>query len=177
MYEGLDQKTILAAEKALAREAAKEEIKALMLEYAQKIDPEIEIEESKQFESDTFNKVVYAAFDEFYYTYDDEILHKIVMKEMGYELDISIQTYSFLHEIGHIVTMQKYESAFDVSVEYDRQRFAIVNSGMDPLSSLRRYKKLQLEKDADGWAYSHYQENKKIIEDLDKKFWEIADRG
>lgn len=175
MYKGLDQETILAA-KALVREAAKEEIFNLYVEYAQKIDSEIELEEGDTFSSDTFNRVAYLGLDEFFYKYDDEDYHNIIMKEMGYIIDISLQTYAFLHELGHIITIDKYDNWLDVSNEYYRMNFAIVNSKMDRLSQLRAYKKLPLELDADEWAYRHYQENKDAVMELDRKIWEIANR-
>lgn len=174
MYEGLDQKTILAAEKALDFQMLKDKMIKVIDKFVQEIDPEIEVEEGDEFESDVFNKVVYAAIDEYFFVYEDEVLHQILLKEKGYNLEISLQMFSILHEIGHIMTISKYKDKLDKAMEYDRLRFNLIKTHKNSLNLLREYKKLDLEVDADEYAYAYYQENKEKVLELDKKLWSMA---
>jgi len=147
----------------------KKEIK----DFVKEIDPSVFVQFHRgNMESDNLSKTVYININEFVYEPNDESLHLQVMKENGLITDILLPTYILLHEIGHVVSFQKYMAKRALLRQYSNQVINIYEN-LKGLERMRAYKKLKLEKDADNFAYKFYLHNYEFVKGFDQKVREL----
>jgi hypothetical protein len=103
-------------------------------------------------ESSILDKTIYLNIDEFLYEYSDEALHKQVLKEQGYILDIELHTFKILHEMGHV--MSAYKVSYDDLLLYEAMVKEIAK--LKEPRRMRAYHSLRLERDANRIGYSLY---------------------
>lgn len=88
-------------------------------------------------------------------------------KSCGFDMDIHIATFGFLHEIGHLIAAQTYE---DLDEELVANQFLADRIDADDVIS---YKNLKMEKDADYTAYDLYISHTEEIKKLDRAICRI----
>jgi hypothetical protein len=143
-------------------------------DFVKEIDPSVFVQFHRgNMESDNLSKTVYIDTDEFVYEFDDESLHLQVMRENGLITDILLPTYILLHEIGHVVSFQKYVAKRALLRQYSSQVVNIYNT-LKGLDRMRAYKNLKLEKDADNFAYKFYLHNYEFVKAFDQKVRELV---
>jgi len=143
----------------------------LLNQFAHSINDNIEVVEGMLFESDMIQRTVFVDLDNLH-AEDDEV-HLQVMREMGYLIDINLYTYSFLHEIGHIMTSNKYSQIVPILRSYIKRVEKLEDLDAEPVEIARVYKRLQLERDADEFAYQYYLHNYEAVKQLDKEILKL----
>lgn len=130
----------------------------------------------KEAESSPIDKIIY--FNPNDYTDDirNSNLHFVALQKIGIVIDIKLPTYYILHELGHIITINKYKRPLLKLHNYSRQcrtlRFGFpLHRNEQKL--LNDYKKLDLERDADTFAYELLLSDHDSIVELENKIIEI----
>lgn len=139
----------------------------LLNRFARSIDADIKVVEGYINESDIISKEVFVDLHNL--QAEDNDVHLQVMRELGYLIDINLYTYSFLHEIGHIMSASKYEQIIPFLRSYIKRVERLEVSDLEPLEMARKYKELQLEKDADEYAYQYFLHNYEKVKELDSE--------
>lgn len=139
----------------------------LLNRFARSIDADIRVVEGYINESDIISKEVFVDLHNL--QAEDNDVHLQVMRELGYLIDINLYTYSFLHEIGHIMSASKYEQIIPFLRSYIKRVERLEVSDLEPLEIARKYKELQLEKDADEYAYQYFLHNYEKVKELDSE--------
>lgn len=139
----------------------------LLNRFARSIDADIKVVEGYINESDIISKEVFVDLHNL--QAEDNDVHLQVMRELGYLIDINLYTYSFLHEIGHIMSASKYEQIIPFLRSYIKRVERLEVSDLEPLEIARKYKELQLEKDADEYAYQYFLHNYEKVKELDSE--------
>lgn len=136
--------------------------------FIHEIDPTIRVVfHEDEMECDPIRKIVYINKDEFLYVYDDEKIHKEVLREKGMIIDIIIPTFILLHEIGHIKSIENYKTKKGLMRQYDKQ-ISKYHIELLSLEDLRKYKQLRLEKLADEYAYNYYLHHYEYVKQFNK---------
>ena len=169
MFEGLDAKTKKEAILALNFQKKKDEVMNILVKYAAKIDSEIQVFEDTDFASICTKKIVFVNLEEFFIESEEIAIHKKIDKENGLFIDISYGLFAFLHEIGHIKTINKYKDPIKALENYSREVSEILHEEISTYDMLKVYKTLTLERDADKYAIKHLERNYKELKELDKK--------
>ena len=125
----------------------------LIEKFVHSFDSDIKVEwHDGPIESSILDKTIYLNIDEFLYEYSDEALHKQVLKEQGYILDIELPTFKILHEMGHIMSAHKV--SYEDLLLYEAMVKAIATL-KEPIR-MQTYHSLRLERDANRVGYSLY---------------------
>ena len=138
----------------------------LLKDFARSIDNSIEVVDGFLFESDMVTREVFVDLDNLHSEDDD--VHLQAMRELGYLLDINLYTYSFLHEIGHIMSSVKYSQIVPMLRQYRKQVDKLEDWDAEDIEVARAYKRLRLERDADEYAYQYYLHNYESVKELDQ---------
>ena len=147
-------------------------LEKMIRNFVRRIDPEIRVVfHDDHMESDPINKTVFVNIDEFLFIWEDEQYHMAVLKEKGMYFDILLPIFMVLHEIGHIETIKKYSSPKSMLRKYINNCENI--QGIKNINDLRKYKHLQLEKDADEYAYKFYLHNYNFVKKFDDEVRDI----
>lgn len=126
-------------------------------------------------EADMNNGVIYYSMKEnFENTKENLYFDKIVRKiyaEKNYDIKISIGTFAFFHELGHIISRNELKN-------FDKSFNAYIN-GQKRLPKnkeqrIRKYRELRLEKLADKYGYVMYKLYEKQALRLDKKIQKLG---
>lgn len=148
-------------------------LKDLIGKFIKEIDPTIRtVFHDGKMESAPIQRIVFINIDEFLYVYDDEKLHKQVLKEKGMLLDIELPIFILLHEIGHIKSIENYKTKRALLRQYENQvRFTCPK--ISTIDDLRKYKNIKLEKMADDYAYNFYLHNYNFVKELNKQILDL----
>ena len=145
----------------------------LLNRFARGIDAEIKVLEGYVTESDIMNKEIFVDLQNLHS--EDDAVHLQAMRELGYLIDINLYTYSFLHEIGHLMSASKYSQFVPFLRSYAKKVEKLEDSELEPLEMARKYKQLQLEKDADEYAYQYFLHNYEKVKDLDAEILKLLE--
>lgn len=136
---------------------------------------------------DTLGKVITISEKSFYDTDKDWYEFMIKYLKDQFDLDVNtymfsdfLETFSFLHEIGH------YRQGLEINSKYDNEYFLYKNTMYKSYEdAFKAYRELTLEKDADKFAVSFIKRHKfeiwSIMNDISVKdaeeesqFWEAT---
>lgn len=148
-------------------------LKDLIRKFIKEIDPTIRtVFHDDKMESTPIQRIVFINIDEFLYVYDDEKLHKQVLKEKGMLLDIELPIFILLHEIGHIKSIENYKTKRALLRQYENQ-VRLTCPKILTVDDLRKYKNIKLEKMADDYAYNFYLHNYNFVKEFDKQILDL----
>jgi len=147
-------------------------LERLIRNFIYKINPQIKVVFSDFTESQSLEKIVFFDINDFIFESNDEFCHYISLRKKGMILDILLCTFMILHEIGHIQTISKYKNPIAILTQYQKRVDNLLFIQSD-FAQLQEYKKLQLEKDADNFAYNFYLHNYNLVKDFDNKVREL----
>lgn len=145
-----------------------------LMPFAKMYDSEIEVEcglysqsfiDEKIITFGLFSSIEKNVVDDFHQEYYQNIFPKT---------DISYQTITFLHELGHIITnpSQKKLNDYYKQVGFIQDSISDINNIDKEI--LIKYFTLELEKVADNWAFETIKNNYEVIKRLDKNIIEIV---
>lgn len=106
----------------------------------------------------------------YYEPYHERPFKKAVKKwynRNGYKFDIHIATFGLLHELGHLIAQDEYDNWEEEYAQYD---LALNFLGR---ITLKKYKKLKMERDADRAGYEIYKTMTKQVRQLDREIKRI----
>lgn len=155
------------------REHIRQEIIEVIEKFAHTIDPEIEVYDHEEFASDILSKAIFINTDEFFEDTPLMEIHKKLLKELGYKIDISIPVHAILHEIGHIVMAERYHNPALELLFYNMAVDRIAQKEIEVIDKIREYKGLALEVDADEFAYDFYTRYPKKVKALQKEILDL----
>lgn len=103
----------------------------------------------------------------------DEIIKSIYI-EKNQDIKISMSTYAFFHELGHLLSIQELDD-IDDELDVYHQQVTILNLMYenDDEQLMKTYRELKLEKLADKYAYEVYKKYEPLAIKLDKKLQEL----
>jgi hypothetical protein len=144
-------------------------LEILIRKFIYQIDKNIRVVfHDDEMESASLEKTVFMNVDEFIYKFDNEDLHIRIMKEKGMLIDILLPTFILLHEIGHCKTINRYVSPLGKLRQFETKRDNLIKN-LNGYELLKTYKYLDLEKDADEYAYNFYLHNYTFVKKFDKE--------
>lgn len=145
----------------------------LIRKFIKEIDPTIRvIFHDDEMESMPIQRFVFVNLDEFLYIYDDEKIHKQVLKEKGMLLDIELPIFILLHEVGHIKSIENYKTKRALLKQYENQ-VRLICPKILTIDDLRKYKNTKLEKMADEYAYNFYLHNYSKIKTFERNVLDL----
>jgi len=149
-------------------------IQKFLNKLTEAIDPNLHIKVSFNFESYVFTKVVMFGLNNFTADREERVEQvKLSLIESGFDYTkyCMPQTFSFFHEIGHIITGQQYDNfEFTLAMIKYQQEVDMVNeSDLTPLEKDSAYNLLSLELEANEWALNFVAKNQKIIKEYEKE--------
>lgn len=139
----------------------------LWSKFLKNIDEDIELFEGEISQSDSINKTIYFDFLEYPFKSSDEQLQMEILRERNIKIDVSLPTFIMLHELGHIMTINKLEKKEKYLNEYDK-KVSKISKIYNKRDKLNAYKNLTLERLADEYAYQIYKEKYMTVKHIDK---------
>jgi DNA-directed RNA polymerase alpha subunit len=119
-------------------------------------------------ESDMYNGIIYYNLNSTADIYEN-ILNTIY-KQKNHDIKISMNTYAFFHELGHILSTEEIEDLDNEMLKYEIEVMKLKNDSKLSLEKVMvKYRKLKLEKLADKYAYDFYKKYENVAIKLDKK--------
>jgi hypothetical protein len=134
----------------------------------------IRVRNGKETECDMFQNVIFFSMD----WYKSKELKKYenvfakIYKEKNFDIKISLATFGFFHELGHIISKVELKNLNRSYTSYINQIQKLPNDTIE--NRMRKYKKLRLEKLADKYGYAIYKTFEKQAIELDKKLKAIV---
>jgi hypothetical protein len=147
----------------------------LFKEFLKKIGMEkIRVRNGIETECDMFQNIIFFSMD--WYKSKDlkeyENVFAKIYKEKNYDIKISLATFGFFHELGHIISKVELPNLNRSYISYINQVQKLPNDTIE--NRMRKYKNLRLEKLADKYAYAIYKTFERQAIELDKKLKAIA---
>lgn len=118
--------------------------------------------------SDMENQIIY--FNPKGEGHDFNKTFKKIYENYNHDIKISMDTYAFFHELGHIASVRELENLEQELDTYTEQVEKLINSKLSQEKITIEYRKLKLEKLADKYAYQIYKQNEKNAIALDNNF-------
>jgi hypothetical protein len=118
-------------------------------------------------ESDMYNGVIYYNLKsvDIY-----ENILKTIYKQKNHDIKISMDTYAFFHELGHILSTKEIDDLDNEMLKYEIEVMKLKNDSKLSLEKVMvKYRKLKLEQLADKYAYEFYKQYENLAIKLDKK--------
>ena len=147
----------------------------LFKDFLRKIGMEkIRVRNGKETECDMFENIIYFSMD----WYKSKELKKYenvfakIYKEKNFDIKISLATFGFFHELGHIISKVELPNLNYSYTAYINQTLKLPNNTIE--NRMIKYKNLRLEKLADKYGYAIYKTFEKEAIRLDKKLLAIA---
>jgi hypothetical protein len=137
----------------------------------------IRVRNGKQTECDMFENIIFFSMD----WYKSKELKKYenvfakIYKEKNFDIKISLATFGFFHELGHIFSKIELPNIFYSYRAYLNQIRKLPNNTIE--NRMRKYKKLRLENLADKYGYLLYKLYEKEAIRLDKKLLTITNKS
>ena len=127
----------------------------------------VKVRNGKNTECDMENNIIY--FDKNWFNVKGELKQientlKNIYKEKKFDIKISLATFGFFHELGHIASKVELKNLDMSLVSYAMEVEKITKNNDNSENLMREYRKLKLEKLADRYGYAIYKafENKAI---------------
>jgi hypothetical protein len=98
-----------------------------------------------------------------------------IYKEKKYDIKISLATFGFFHELGHIISKVELPNLIYSYTAYINQVQKLPNDSIE--NRMVKYKKLRLENLADKYGYLLYKLYEKQAIQLDKKLLALANKS
>ena len=140
-----------------------------IVQFVHSIDDTITVIFSDLYESDMVDKILYVGNTK---NNDFNELYKYLYLDSGYNYHnyCSYNTFVLLHEIGHIMCSDTYDNLEDELSLYQYQRLINLNDKeLSIYTKIVNYMNLQLEKDANDWAYRYLLANTYKIKKLENR--------
>jgi DNA-directed RNA polymerase alpha subunit len=118
-------------------------------------------------ESDMYNGIIYYNLKsvDIY-----ENILKTIYKQKNHDIKISMDTYAFFHELGHILSTEEIDDLDNEMLKYEIEVMKLKNDSKLSLEKIMlKYRKLKLEQLADKYAYDFYKKYENVAIKLDKK--------
>lgn len=150
----------------------------LFKDFLRKIGMEkIRVRNNKETECDMYGNIIYFSMDWFK---DKALIPYInaidkVYKEKNYDIKISLATFGFFHELGHIISKVEISNLHYSLIAYTNQIQKLPKYDIE--KRMIKYKKLRLENLADKYAYAIYKTFEKQAIKLDKQLQSIANKS
>lgn len=150
----------------------------LFKDFLRKIGMEkIRVRNNKETECDMYGNIIYFSMDWFK---DKALIPYInaidkVYKEKNYDIKISLATFGFFHELGHIISKVEIPNLNYSLIAYANQIQKLPKYDIE--KRMLKYKKLRLENLADKYAYAIYKTFEKQAIKLDKQLQAIANKS
>jgi hypothetical protein len=142
----------------------------VLTNFVKSINPDIIVKYGKLYSSDIFNLVIYVG-NNFYDPLQDDLIPYLYI-DLGFDYTpyCKKQTWSLLHEIGHIMSMidKSYNEKLLIHTIYDINIKKIVNDeSLSLYKKVERYMYLDMELNANKWAYEYLIHNKNKIKEYE----------
>lgn len=129
----------------------------------------IKVRNGKNTECDIENEIIY--FDKNWYNPKGELKKienelKEIYKQKKFDIKISLATFGFFHELGHIASKVELKNVSNALTSYALEVDKLTKGNSENL--MRDYRKLKLEKLADKYGYRIYKAFEKKAIKLDK---------
>ena len=150
----------------------------LLKEFLRKIGMEkIRVRNNKEMECDMYGNIIYFSMDWFKDKALTPYINAIdkVYKEKNYDIKISLATFGFFHELGHIISKVEIPNLHYSLIAYTNQIQKLPKYDIE--KRMLKYKKLRLENLADKYAYAIYKTFEKQAIKLDKQLQAIANKS
>lgn len=150
----------------------------LFKDFLRKINMEkIRVRNNKETECDMYGNIIYFSMDWFN---DKELVPYMkaiekVYQEKNYDIKISLATFGFFHELGHIISKAEISNLRYSLIAYTNQIQKLPKYDIE--KRMLKYKKLRLENLADKYGYAIYKLYEKQAIKLDKKLQELANKS
>jgi transposase len=149
------------------------QVRKLIKEFINQIDNTIKIKKGKEFYALLETNEINVVYKEFIKPKKEDKYHIQVLQEKGYNLDIGINVFYLLHELGHIKTYKAYgKNKQKVLQDYYNKINELKEKSF--VKRLRLYKNIKMERDADLFAYLFYKNFYKMVKDFDNKLKELS---
>jgi hypothetical protein len=121
--------------------------------------------------TDIPGKIIYIPSTWFYDDIDHIVLSwaKEIYKKRKFKIDISMRTFSILHELGHIMSLFCYKKISTALTFYEKGARKLYEEDLTPKQHFLKYRELKLERLADDFAYLVYRNYKNKVIELDKQ--------
>lgn len=150
----------------------------LFKDFLRKIGMEkIRVRNNKETECDMYGNIIYFSMDWFK---DKTLLPYMkaidkVYKEKNYDIKISLATFGFFHELGHIISKVEIKNLKYSLNAYVNQVKRLPKYDIE--KRMIKYRKLKIENLADKYAYAIYKTFEKQAIKLDKKLQALANKS
>ena len=150
----------------------------LFKEFLKKIGMEkIKVRNGKETECDMFQNIIWFSMD--WYKSKElkeyENVFAKIYKEKNFDIKISLATFGFFHELGHIISKVELKNVNRSYTSYINQVQKLPNNTIE--NRMVKYKNLRLEKLADKYGYAIYKTFEKQAIELDKKLKAIVKKS
>jgi hypothetical protein len=98
----------------------------------------------------------------------DSIMKKIYAKKK-HDIKVSMTTYAFFHELGHVLSKQELDDIDKEMKAYAQHIHILALLYTDEEELMIKYRELKLEQLADKYAYEVYKKYENLAIKLDKK--------
>jgi hypothetical protein len=137
----------------------------------------IKVRNAYEMESDMFKNIIF--FSMKWYK-EKELLPYTkaiakLYKQKKYDIKISLATFGFFHELGHILSKVEIKDLNKSMIAYGNQIEKLPKKNLE--KRMLKYRALRLEKLADKWGYLIYKTFEKQAIKLDNKLLAIANKS
>lgn len=131
----------------------------------------VRVRNGKNTECDMGNNIIY--FDKNWFNAKDELkeIEKSLIdiyKQKNFDIKISLATFGFFHELGHLASKVELKNVDRSLISYAKQVEKITKKNDNNDNLMREYRKLKLEKLADKYGYAIYKAFESKAIKLDK---------
>jgi|LGVF01.2.fsa_nt_gb hypothetical protein len=138
----------------------------ILTEFIHSIDKDIEVDVGIEYCTDITQRVIFiGTLPNSFTTNLQPYLY--IDRGIKYHNHCSFNTWCLLHELGHIMSSDIYEDIDDELVIYQYERLINLHSDKSDYNIIKDYMDIQLEKDANDWAYKYLLNNKGKIKRLE----------
>ena len=150
----------------------------LLKDFLKKIGMEnVRVRNGKETECDMFQNIIWFSMD--WYKSKElkeyENVFAKIYKEKNFDIKISLATFGFFHELGHIISKVELKNVNRSYASYINQVQKLPNNTIE--NRMVKYKNLRLEKLADKYGYAIYKTFEKQAIELDKKLKAIVKKS
>lgn len=133
----------------------------------------IKVNAHKDMASDMLKGVVYVNKKQLYHM-DEDFKHiKKLYAKKGWHIKVSVNTFTILHELGHVLSAKTLKNVEKELMAYQQQVNILSMANLPRSLEVERYRKLKLERMADNFAYVIYLLHEKEVIAFDKKLKKV----